>query len=113
MRRSPRSDRLSRLPLPFPSGHPGSCKSGDGGSPNFQNSQNEARMFMKTKDRGLERTLHLNVGDAPESQVGQIVPLGLISPFGTSEILQIGRLRQSELSKLAERSQNVYENKGK
>jgi hypothetical protein len=47
---------------------------------------------MKTKGRyrALAQTLPLNVCDAPKAQVGQIVPLGLTCPFGTSQTPYFG-----------------------
>jgi hypothetical protein len=51
-------------------------------------------MFMKTKDRGLGQTLLLDFCDAPESQVGQIMPHALTCPFGTSQTPQVRGPRQ-------------------
>ncbi len=49
---------------------------------------------MKTKDSvkscGLAQTLLLNVCDAPKAQFGQIVPLALACPFGTSQTPHVG-----------------------
>jgi hypothetical protein len=39
---------------------------------------------------GLAQTLPLNVCDAPQAQFGQIVPLGLTCPFGTSQTPEFG-----------------------
>jgi hypothetical protein len=39
---------------------------------------------------GLAQTLPLIVCDAPKAQVGQIVPLDLTCPFGTSRTPHIG-----------------------
>ncbi len=51
-------------------------------------------MSMKTKDSvkscGLAQTLLLNVCDAPKAQFGQIVPLALACPFGTSQTPHVG-----------------------
>ncbi len=67
---------------------------------------------MKTKDRGLAQTLLWNVCDAPKAQFGQFMTIALTCLFGTSQTPQIGGLRQPGLPKLAEQSENVYENKG-
>jgi hypothetical protein len=40
--------------------------------------------------RGLAQTLFLNVCDAPKAQFGQIVPLALICPSGTSQTPNFG-----------------------
>ena len=81
-----------------------------------QNHGNKARMFMKTKDRGLAQTLLLNVCDAPKAQFRQIVPLALTCPFGTSQTPQDGacanRNWRAKYRISTEQSQNVYENKG-
>jgi hypothetical protein len=65
----------------------------------------------------------LNVCDAPQAQFGQIVPLGLTCPFGTSQTPHTGvcairdwhrwelKIDCSEMF-LGEQSENVYENKG-
>jgi hypothetical protein len=47
---------------------------------------------MKIKDRyvGLAQTLLLNVGDAPKAQFGQLVPLVLACPSGTSQTPHFG-----------------------
>jgi hypothetical protein len=49
---------------------------------------------MKTKgslkSHGLAQTLLLSVCDAPKAQIGQIVPLALACPFGTSQTPHIG-----------------------
>ncbi len=49
-------------------------------------------MSMKTKEetRGLAQTLPLNVCDAPKAHFGQIVPLALTCPFGTSQTPHFG-----------------------
>ena len=49
-------------------------------------------MSMKTKDRhlSLSQTVPLNVCDAPNAQVGQIVPLALTCPFGASQTRYLG-----------------------
>jgi hypothetical protein len=65
-----------------------------------------------TKQSGLAQTLTLNVGDAPKAQAGQGGPQALTCPFGTSQTPDTRGLRHPWTRKLAEQSQNVYENKG-
>ena len=55
----------------------------------------------------------LNVCDAPKAQAGQVEPLVLTCPFGTSQTPDIRGLRHPSTRKLAEQSENVYENKGR
>jgi len=65
----------------------------------------------------------LNVCDAPKAQFGQVVPLGLTCPFGTSQTPHTGvcvirerrgwELKGDRRAKfLGEQSENVYEKKG-
>jgi hypothetical protein len=71
---------------------------------------------MKTKGEdkqsGLAQTLPLNVCDAPVAQALQVMPLVLTCPFGTSQTPDTRGLRHPWTWKLAEQSENVYENKG-
>jgi len=70
---------------------------------------------MKTKEEdkqsGLAQTLPLNVCDAPKAQAGEVVPLALTCPFGTSQTPDTKGLRHPWTQKTAEQSENVYENK--
>jgi hypothetical protein len=65
-----------------------------------------------TNSQRLAQTLPLNVCDAPKAQACQVVALVLTCPFGTSQTPDVRVLRQPWTWKLAEQSENVYENKG-
>jgi len=45
---------------------------------------------------GVAQTMLLNVCDAPQAQFGQIAPLALACPFGTSQTPHTGGLRRPE-----------------
>jgi hypothetical protein len=54
----------------------------------------------------------VDICDAPEAQAGEVVPLVLTCPFGTSQTPDTPGLRHPWTRKPAEQSENVYENKG-